>query len=454
MRKKRTAAATAAHMRNATKRRDEAEKRTNSPIARVSAAEMVAASLYTGTTYQQQSDSLMMMNIQPGSRSSFFRCQKAAEPKIKAAADESTAKARKNFSGAAALDCRWSHRIRGQQGTIIMADIESPQRSILARETLVTNGGGRQNPNYDGLPGNMESVGTDRMLNKAQNEGFLEKITSITRDRDNKSGKILDKYGIRDREFHDPGHYKKNFSTLLANFIKKYPEYEYYENSTFVYINSPFWGLQGPLQYYLAKVMKEEDADIREHKWMNAVNHFIGNHEFCDHDEKQESYFWRTGYDHPPLQKILYNFLAETAPVVRKIYANHRTQLIEAINNEIAHNAPKDISWKRIEIRIDATIIKHNEPEEAPQIIRECCGVKAPCQFIQEKWENRTRKIVERREESHQKEVLREKNKRRYEAKGKNSGSCDYKEKSGWIKIENKKNEPPKMSWTGVTDDD
>lgn len=321
-RKKRTAAATSAHMKNAAERKKQSLMEVDQPIAYISAAEMVASSIYTGTTFKQQHDSLLMLNIQPASHSSFYRKQKDAEEKIKNAVDQSTAKARNNFSGHAAIDCRWSHRIRAPQGTVIMADTANPRRPVIARETLVIKGGGRVNPNYDGLPGNMETDGTDRMFGKLQEEGFLSEIITITRDRDNKSGKILDKYGIRDREFHDPGHYKKNLSTLLAAFVKKYPVYEYYEGETLIHICSPFYGMQGQLQYYLANVMKEEDPDKREQKWLNAVNHFVGDHELCEHSEKEAIYFWKTGYDNPLYKKFCTIFFLKQHPSLEKYIQN------------------------------------------------------------------------------------------------------------------------------------
>ena len=432
MSRKHTAKATAAHMRNAELRREQAAYTENSPKGKVSAAEMVAASLYTGMTYAQQHDSLQMMNIIPSSRSSCFRKLKEVESKIKEATDASTQRARDEFSGFAAIDGRWSHRIRASEGSVILADIKSPERKVLARETLILDGGGRQNPNYSGHPGNMESEGTERMFQKLANEGFLDKITVLTRDRDNKSGKILEKYGLSDREYHEPGHNKKNFSSIFEKFFKKYQKYEYDEAcGTVAFINAPFRGLQGPLEHYLAKVMKLEDADARESMWMNAVNHFIGDHSFCDHDQKEQSYFWRIGYDHTPLQKVLYNFLLKTAPVVRKLYSKYRSQLIEAINNEIANSAPKNISWKKIEVRVDAAILKHNEPENAYQIIGECCGLNEPCEEIQNRWRKENSSKIRRREESHEQESIRAKNKLRYQAKNKinETAKCDYQKK-------------------------
>lgn len=428
MSRKRTAQATAAHMRNAALRHE--EEAEGEPIKKVTAQEMVAASIYTGTTYTQQRDSLMFFNIKPGSHSSFYRKLKDSEDNIRAATDESTKRARANFSGAAAIDCRWSHRVRATQGTVILADTESPKRSVLARETLVLEGGGRQNPNFAGHSGNMETEGTERMFKKLDDEGFLPQIKSITRDRDNKSGKILDKYGIRDREFHDPGHYKKSFSNIFSSFIKKYRVFECEDESgSVIHISSPFYGLQGPLEHYLANVMKEEDADIREYKWMLAARHFTGDHEMCDHDDSSKVYFWRIGYDNPPVQNVLIKFLEKTAPVIRKLYSKHRSQLVEAINNEIACNAPKDVSWKRIEIRVDAAILKHNEPEDAHRIISECCGVPEPCEEIKNMWEKENSKKIAHREESHQSEALHAKNQWRYAARNKMNDSmkCDYK---------------------------
>lgn len=428
--KKRTAKAIAVHKANAIKRNAAETCAPIPPPIKVPAEDMVAAALYTGTTFQQQHDSLLMMGLIPESRSSFYRKQKVSVENIKQATEASMKSARERFSGNAAIDGRWAHRVRSPQGTVIMADTSSEDRAVLWRENLICEGGGRKNPNYTGSPGNMETEGTRRMFTKLYNEGFLEKIDTITRDRDNKSGKIMNQFDIRERELHDPGHVKKSFSKKLSAFINSYRNYEYTtQEGTDVCIRSPFQGLKGPLENYFSYVIKEEDRDIREYKWLNAVDHFTGNHENCEHKDDLSCYFWRTGYEHPPLQKILYNFLNDFSPIIRKLCSSHSSQIVESINSSIAASAPKNISWKEYEARVDVAILKHNEPFEAPRIIRECCGVREPSTMVQNEWEKTTSSIKSRREESHSPQQIRKKNARRYREKNKYkiTDSCDYK---------------------------
>ena len=48
------------------------------------------------------------------------------------------------------------------------------------------------------------------------------------------------------------------------------------------------------------------------------------------------------------------------------------------MNSEYGMICSKNVSWKYVQPRLDTVIIKHNEPENAFEIVADCCGAYIP----------------------------------------------------------------------------
>lgn len=98
--------------------------------------------------------------------------------------------ARQHFSGSIGVDCWWTAPKNGAIGTVTALDAQN--RSVMDRCTLVKYGGNRVNANYIGASNNIETRSIQEIMKTLAMEGKLESIQSIVRDRDIKTGTILE----------------------------------------------------------------------------------------------------------------------------------------------------------------------------------------------------------------------------------------------------------------------
>ena len=224
---------------------------------KISAESIVTASYFTGVPFKALTDAYAICGVKTESLRKCYTIQKEATPKIIEKANECISSAQQNFSGAMQIDTRWSHRRNAAQGLTTAVDAVS--RKIVGRSHQVRYGGNRFNPNCQ-IPSNMmESYGSTEVLQEFKDRGLLDKIKTVTRDRDNKSESIFEKFGIADRQRHDPGHFRKNFRVLWNSFVAKAqkPVVEMPTGGTKV-MDRPFFGLAPPLKSGRIIVLKKK----------------------------------------------------------------------------------------------------------------------------------------------------------------------------------------------------
>ena len=110
--------------------------------------------------------------------------------------------------------------------------------------------------------------------------------------------------------------------------------------------------------------------------WLNAAEHFVGNHAECGHHPNADCFFWKIGHQFPFFKKRLESFLIDTSPIIRRTSDASNNQSIESINSNYGKMCSKNLSWKYTQFRLDATILKHNEPQDALVNIANCCNAK------------------------------------------------------------------------------
>ena len=181
-------------------------------------------------------------------------------------------------------------------------------------------------------------------------EGKLESIKSIVRNRDNKTGKILECFGVREKELHDPGHYRKIFATLFASFTSKHKVVVCYckDRNENIKITRPLYGLAGRLNFLLNHCLGIEDPDFRVSSWENCVQHFIGDHSKCCHTDDKVSFIWNNRLIFEELRSLLFEFVHSQSDIIRKIQPGQSTQICESLNAGIMRSPPKRVPWKHI----------------------------------------------------------------------------------------------------------
>ena len=128
------------------------------------------------------------MNTQ--SRATYYRNEAKCEKKIVQCAKNSALKAQDNFSGHMSIDGRWSTPRNGVHGTVSAVDNRNHQ--VIAFETVSKEGKNRPTGFFRGSSNNMETEGTRLILDSFEKNQFLNKIETITKDRDNKGKKVYE----------------------------------------------------------------------------------------------------------------------------------------------------------------------------------------------------------------------------------------------------------------------
>ena len=139
----------------------------------------------------------------------------------------------------------------------------------------------------------METKSTISVLQKIKGHKIFDHIETISKDRDNKSSKVIEEIGPEICIKFDPGHFKNNFKTDLSNFIKNHRVFTYFqEDGKEIYINSPFYDLEGWLLKWMSTYLKEKCDDRDVSMCLGTVDYYLGDHRNCLHDENYECYFW------------------------------------------------------------------------------------------------------------------------------------------------------------------
>ena len=309
------------------------KKRTQTiqPPRKISANDMLSASFYTGTGFQTIKTIYNMAGFTTQSRSSFYNKLPKAEANLVQKAEESMNDARKNFSGHIGIDCRWSSPVRGNHGTVSAVDLMS--NKVIEESTLTKVGKNRPTGNFKGASNNMETTCTLNVLQQMKDHQIFGNLESITKDRDNKSKKVIENIGPEIKIRFDPGHFRKNFKTALSKFIKDHRVFIYYDDDgEEVTVNSPFYDLESRLIKWMNTCLKEKCDDKRVSMWLSTVDHYLGNHLNCLHDQNHDCYFWEIGFFHEPIRNALYTFVEEQAEFLANTSNHFCTQNIEFLN--------------------------------------------------------------------------------------------------------------------------
>lgn len=384
---------------------------------KVKAEDMLSASYMTGCGFSTIKTIINMTGRTTESRSTFFRHQAKSEDKLVECAEQLTEEARKNFSGYAAMDCRWSSPVRAIHGTV--SAVDAVNRNVLEFAILTKNGKNRPTGNFDGSSNNMETVGTSIVIDKMKYHHIFEKVKKLIKDRDNKSTKLLQEIGAHDIIANDPGHYRNNFASSFDKLALECKNFTYLKDDDEITVKSPFYGMKKHIVKWLNVCLKEDDQDIRVAMWISCVPHYLGDHSNCSHSEDKKVFFWAVGLEHEPLLDIFIKFVDEHADIIKNVSNKYSTQSVESLNATYGRMAPKKSNCNRIQGKIASGIIRQNAPERAPFLIRQCCGCSPLSPEINQILHHDAQDLVKRRINSHDSEVMKKKNISRLKWRGK-----------------------------------
>ena len=137
----------------------------------------------------------------------------------------------------------------------------------------------------------METEGSHPVIKKKKHHNIFDQVKTITKDRDNKSSKLLKDIGSQNLIRFDPCHFRKNFKAQLQNFISQNKEPVHNDkNGNEVRVNNPFYGLENHIIKWVNTCLREQSDDRRIAMLFSMVPHFLGQHDNClhgdDYDDK------------------------------------------------------------------------------------------------------------------------------------------------------------------------
>lgn len=86
--------------------------------------------------------------------------------------------------------------MRGIHGTV--SAVDTVNHKVVEFATMTKKGKNRPTGTYDGSSNNMETHGTSIVIQQMKEHEIFDDINRIVKDRDNKSGKLLDEVGVID----------------------------------------------------------------------------------------------------------------------------------------------------------------------------------------------------------------------------------------------------------------
>ena len=276
---------------------------------------------------------------------------------------------------------------------------------------MTKKGKNRPTGTYDGSSNNMETHGTSIVIQQMKEHEIFDDINRIVKDRDNKSGKLLDEVGVSDLIVNDPGHYRKNFEKAFDQMVQENRKFSYYnDEGELIKINHPFYGMKNHIIKWINTCLKEHDQDTRVAMWISCIPHYLGDHSNCNHSDDKVNFFWQTGVLNDPIAQIFIDFVNEQAKILRNVSTEYSTQAVESLNASYGRHAPKKFNCNRIRRRRASAVILQNDPEMGPFLIRQCCNSSPLSQVIQDEIKKDSQDIIKRRIKSYESEVMRKKN--------------------------------------------
>ena len=261
--------------------------------------ECVFATLVSGGSFSQMQKFCANMDIQYIAKTTFYRVQADVAKVIEEYAKESMARARSLLhpESVVCADGRYPTRRNSSHCTLDIIDLESGK--VLALGIVDKQSTYHPNEEFTGSSNMMETAALKRALQSFES---FENLTSIVIDGDNKNSKVLQNEAAELQILRDPNHGEKAFERYITKEINAW-------KAMIPGVSDCFYGLRDKIKrWYATLINMEIPSDVKKEKWLNTVNHFLGDHSHCFPHEP--SYFiWAEGVQHPEAAEKLTEIL-------------------------------------------------------------------------------------------------------------------------------------------------
>lgn len=137
-------------------------------------------------------------------------------------------------------------------GTVSAVDLMI--NKVIEESTLIKIGENRPIGNFTGVSNNMETICTLKVLKKMKDHQIFDKLESITKDRDNKTKKVIENIGQK-----------------ICNRVFTY----YDDDGEEITVKSHFYEMELRLIKWMNICLKEECDDKRVSMWLSTVDHYL-----------------------------------------------------------------------------------------------------------------------------------------------------------------------------------
>ena len=239
--------------------------------------------------------------------------------------NESMRKARESMppNSVISFDGSWEHRRNGMR---CLFSVICNKTGQVIDSIVVSNKVPRNDPTFCETPSLMESQGLKALLPRLMT---LENVIGYVHDNDAKSRKLITEAGWDVVEFLDVGHCEKSFERKINNFNRKNDK-----------ILSE---IEDSLKKWLKVLIRHRGTiEEKEELWLNARNHFCGDHSKCLHHGETEK--WSQA-ENPKARDLLDNFLRSTLFIIQTCNSEYTTQANESLHRLKLKYASKDVKW-------------------------------------------------------------------------------------------------------------
>lgn len=199
---------------------------------------------------------------------------------------------------------------------------------------------------------------------------------------------------------------KKKFEKAYDKLMDESIKFTYIEDDEQIVVKTPFYGLKTHLLEWLNACLKVYEQDPRVAKFISCVPYYLGDHSNCSHTDDEKVFFWLTGLMHEPIADKFIALIDEQANIIMNVSSHYTTHPVESLNATFGRVAPKKSNCNRIRGRIASGIIRQN----APFLIRDCCGFSPLSPSLGQSLTKDTQALIKRRLKSHEAEVMKVKN--------------------------------------------
>jgi DNA-binding transcriptional ArsR family regulator len=267
---------------------------------------------------------------------------------ISTMARTSCQEARKNLcpGDAISFDGAYDHRRRAGRCFVCVCCQRTGE--ILAY-TVVSNKIAKELPNFCQIPQNMEVHAMKLLIEELKDSDgkFRSEISGYVHDNDAKTRNLIKRLNWNIVEYLDPGHAMKSFDRVML----QYPMLK---------------EIQLSLRKFMGHLLHSNKLNQveRANAWMNAVNHYSGDHSNCPFEHLgREGHMQWTRIDENGNREALISFLNKTKWIAERCVNEFSTQVNESINRSRIKWARKDVRWgNSYDARMGCAVLDRNYP--------------------------------------------------------------------------------------------